>query len=164
VLRFVALAAGAGVRAIARTPGVAPSSISRILRRPEVGKRVDRERECLAASAGDAESGRSQLEQLEEGSSAAGSEAVWLLLRSGIWGFGSRCGEAVVMRSFPAGLYVDLDEEVVAFVRKATARSSSSGRASRPHPSSVSGVRGRCRRMQSVALPPDRDIASSSRA
>jgi len=38
---------------------------------------------------------------------------------SGNWGFGSRRGEAVVMRSFPAGLYLEVDEEVVAFVRKA---------------------------------------------
>jgi len=44
---------------------------------------------------------------------------VWLLVRSGNWGFGSRRGGAVVMRSFPAGLYRDVDEEVVAFVRKA---------------------------------------------
>ena len=44
---------------------------------------------------------------------------MWLLVRSGTWGFGSRRGEAVVMRSFPAGLYLDVDEEVVAFVRTA---------------------------------------------
>ena len=44
---------------------------------------------------------------------------MWLLVRSGNWGFGSRRGDSVVMRSFPAGLYLDVDEEVVAFVRKA---------------------------------------------
>lgn len=49
----------------------------------------------------------------------AKKEAVWLLVRSGNWGFGSRRGEKAVMRSFPAGLYLDVDEEVVAFVRKA---------------------------------------------
>lgn len=44
---------------------------------------------------------------------------MWLLVKSGNWGFGSRRGDAVVMRSFPAGLYLDVDEEVVAFERKA---------------------------------------------
>jgi hypothetical protein len=112
-------AAGHGIRAIARALGVAPSSISRILRRPEVAERVERERERLAASAQPSEGGRSPSAEGENGRSTAPREALWLLVRSGSWGFGSRRGEKVVMRSFPAGLYLDVDEEVVAFVRKA---------------------------------------------
>jgi len=110
-------AAGEGIRAIARTLGVAPSSVSRIARRPEVAERIERERERLAASSRVGKSGRQQIE--EDGSSAARPEAVWLLVKSGTWGFGSRRGDSVVMRDFPAGLYLDVDEEVVAFVRKA---------------------------------------------
>ena len=47
---------------------------------------------------------------------------MWLLVKSGSWGFGSRRGKAVVMRNFPAGLHRDVDEEVVAFVRKANSQ------------------------------------------
>jgi len=111
-------AAGQGVRAIARALAVAPSSISRILRRPEVAERVESERERLVASARVGESDRLPSDALEARSGAK-REAAWLLVRSGTWGFGARRGEAVVMRSFPAGLYLDVDEEVVAFVRKA---------------------------------------------
>ena len=111
-------AAGQGVRAIARALAVAPSSISRILRRPDLAERIARERERLAASARVGVSGHPPIE-LGKASPGAGSEAVWLLVRSGNWGFGSRRGDSVVMRSFPAGLYLDVDEEVVAFVRKA---------------------------------------------
>jgi len=65
------------------------------------------------------EHGRLSSEQLEEGRAATRPEPVWLLVRSGTWGFGSRRGDGLVMRSFPAGLYLDVDEEVVAFPRKA---------------------------------------------
>ena len=52
VEQVVALrAAGQGVRAIARAFGVAPSSITRIARRPDLAERIERERERLAASA-----------------------------------------------------------------------------------------------------------------
>ena len=112
-------AAGAGVRAIARTLGVSPSTISRLLRLPEVAERVARERERLAASARVGERGRARGGELEARRSPARREPVWLLVRSGSWGFGSRRGEKVVMRNFPAGLYLDVDEEVGAFARKA---------------------------------------------
>jgi hypothetical protein len=105
--------AGHGIRAIARALEVAPSSISRVLRRPEVAERVERERERLAAD------GRSPIEEVEDPSSGARSEAVWLLVRSGSWGFGSRRGEGGRHAQLPGGLYLDVDEEVVAFVGKA---------------------------------------------
>lgn len=50
-------AAGEGVRAIARTLAVAPSSISQIVRRPEAEERIERERERLATNARVDESG-----------------------------------------------------------------------------------------------------------
>jgi hypothetical protein len=81
-----------------------------------VAERVERKRKRLVASG---VSGHSQIDELENARSGARSEAMWLLVRSGNWGFGSRRGESVVMRNFPAGLYLDVDEEVVAFVRKA---------------------------------------------
>ncbi len=102
-------AAGESVRAIARALGVAPSSISRIARRPEVAERIEREH---------------RERQIDEArvpglGSVASSGAVWLLVRSGNWGFGSARGGSVVMRSFPAGLYLEVDEEVVALARRA---------------------------------------------
>jgi hypothetical protein len=45
------------------------------------------------------------------------------------------------MRSFPAGLYRDVDEEVVAFVRKANNPQLVLGTGDHPRPSSVSGIR-----------------------
>jgi len=120
VEQVVALrAAGEGVRAIARALAVSPSSISRIAGRPEVAERIERERERLTTSARVGVSGHPQIDELEDARSGASSEAVWLLVRSGNWGFGSRRGDSVVMRSFPAGLYLDVDEEVVAFAREA---------------------------------------------
>lgn len=44
---------------------------------------------------------------------------MWLLVKSGDWGFASVRGGSVVMRSFPAGLYLEVDEEVVEFARRA---------------------------------------------
>lgn len=112
--------AGQGVREIARALGVAPSSISRIVRRPEIAERIERERERLAANGRPAGSVSPQGDAKDRGAnSPAEPEPVWLLVRSGNWGFGSRRGDTVVMRSFPAGLYLDVDEEVVTFVRKA---------------------------------------------
>jgi len=112
-------ASGKGIRAIARMLGVAPSSISRTLRRPEVGERGERERERLAAEARLGETSSTSGVELEEARSRARREAVWLLVRSGNWGFGARRGEEVIMRNFPAGLYLDIDDEVIAFARKA---------------------------------------------
>lgn len=76
-------AAGEGVRAIARALDVAPSSISRIAGRPEVAERIERERERLVASARVGVSGHPQIDDPEDASSGARSEAVWLLVRSG---------------------------------------------------------------------------------
>jgi len=97
-------AAGQGVRAIARALGVAPSSISRILRRPELAERIERERRARETARGVG--------------SVARPEGVWLHARRVNWGFGSRRGDSVVMRNFPAGLYLEVDEEVVAFARR----------------------------------------------
>ena len=115
-------AAGEGVRAIARALGAAPSSISRILRRPEVSERVERERERLAAT-------------------ARVGERTWLLVRGGSWGFGSRRGAAVVGRSFPGGLYLEVDEEVVAFVERANSRQLLLGRGEPPASERIKRVR-----------------------
>ncbi|HEU0248654.1 MAG TPA: helix-turn-helix domain-containing protein [Gaiellaceae bacterium] len=110
-------ASGRGVRAIARVLGVAPSSISRILRRPEVAEQVARAQEHLAGRAPLSVHSHAPSKELE--STPARSQSVWLLVRSGNWGFGARRGDEVVMRAFPAGLSLEVDEEVVDFVRKA---------------------------------------------
>lgn len=155
-------AAGEGVRAIARALGVAPSSISRIIRRPEIEERLRRERERLASNVRVGESSPPQCAKVDDprASSPERPGTVWLLVKSGSWGFGSRRGEAVVMRSLPAGLYRDVDEEVVAFVRTADS------------PQLVLGTGGAARvRLASpslslsedVALPPERDTYPPAR-
>jgi len=123
-------AAGESVRAIARALGVAPSSISRIARRPELAERIERERERQIDEARDPGLG-----------SVASSGAVWLLVRSGNWGFGSARGGWVVMRSFPAGLYLEVDEEVVAFARKANSPQLVLGRGEPPASDRIRRVR-----------------------
>lgn len=61
------------------------------------------------------------------------------------------------MRSFPAGLYLEVDEEVVAFARKASSPQLLLGTGEPPRVRVASAGFGRRRNMESVALPPDCD-------